>query len=86
MEWKEIIGYLAGVFTTIAAIPQIYKVWKTKQVEDISAKMFFTLFTGVALWTVYGIAKMDWPIIVFNGICAILHGTMLLMIFKFRKK
>lgn len=85
MNWTEIIGYLAGIFTTIASIPQIVKVIKTKEVADISAKMFFVLLAGVALWTIYGIAKMDWPIIIFNGICVVLHATMLIMIFKYKE-
>lgn len=83
---EEIIGILAGIFTTIAAVPQIFRAWKTKKVDDVSPKMFLVLTIGVSLWTVYGIMKQDIPIIITNGISTILNITMLILIIKFRKK
>lgn len=73
----EIIGIFAGFFTTIAVIPQIYKALKTRRVNDLSPVFFTILLLGVGLWTVYGIMKVDWPIIITNGICFILNATML---------
>ncbi|VXB24273.1 SemiSWEET family sugar transporter [Maribacter litoralis] len=83
---EEIIGILAGIFTTIAAVPQIFRAWKTKKVDDVSPKMFLVLTIGVSLWTVYGAMKQDIPIIITNGISTILNITMLILIIKFRKK
>ena len=77
MSFTEIIGTLAGIFTTIAVIPQIYKALKTKKIDDISPVFFTILLVGVGLWTVYGILKTDWPIILTNGISFILNATML---------
>ena len=73
----EIIGILAGIFTTVAVIPQIYKAIKTNKVDDISPVFFSILLLGVGLWTVYGILKTDWPIMVTNGISFMLNATML---------
>ena len=83
---EEIIGTLAGIFTTIAAVPQIFRAWKTKKVDDVSPKMFLVLTIGVSLWTVYGIMKQDAPIIITNGISTLLNITMLFLILKFKKK
>ena len=83
---EEIIGILAGIFTTIAAVPQIFRAWKTKKVDDVSPKMFLVLTIGVSLWTVYGVMKQDIPIIITNGISTILNITMLILIIKFRKQ
>ncbi|WP_430429538.1 SemiSWEET family sugar transporter [Maribacter litoralis] len=83
---EEIIGILAGIFTTIAAVPQIFRAWKTKKVDDVSPIMFLVLTIGVSLWTVYGAMKQDIPIIITNGISTILNITMLILIIKFRKK
>lgn len=77
MDLLSIIGYLAGIFTTIAVIPQIYKAIKTNKVDDISPVFFSILLLGVGLWTVYGILKIDWPIILTNGISFILNAIML---------
>ncbi|WP_300024636.1 SemiSWEET family sugar transporter [uncultured Maribacter sp.] len=82
---EEIIGIFAGIFTTVAAVPQIYRAWRTKKVDDVSPKMFLTLTLGVLLWTVYGVMKKDVPIIVTNGISTLLNITMFILIFKYRK-
>ncbi|NNE78351.1 MAG: SemiSWEET transporter [Pricia sp.] len=85
MEGVEWIGIFAGIFTTIAAVPQIVKAWKSKKVDDVSPWMFCVLILGVFLWTVYGIIKVDFPIIVTNGISVILNTTMLVLIINYRK-
>jgi MtN3 and saliva related transmembrane protein len=84
MDGTQVIGIIAGIFTTIAAVPQIVKAIRSKQVEDVSPWMFFVLVMGVFLWTVYGFMKMDFPIIITNGISVILNSTMLVLIFKYR--
>jgi len=82
MDIIDLIGILAGVFTTIAVIPQIYKAIQTKKTTDISPIFFSILITGVALWTIYGVLKKDYPIIVTNGISVILNSIMLIIYLK----
>lgn len=77
---EELIGIIAGIFTTVAVTPQIIKAIKTKKVNDVSAFMYIILCIGVGLWTVYGIMKKDWPIIITNGISLILNGIMLFIV------
>ncbi|WP_226990040.1 SemiSWEET family sugar transporter [Cellulophaga baltica] len=86
MELEEIIGTLAGIFTTGAAVPQIIKAWRTKKVNDVSPYMFFVLIMGVSLWTLYGILLEDVPIIITNGISTCLNATMFLLIVKYKRK
>ncbi|WP_209403462.1 SemiSWEET family sugar transporter [Pseudozobellia sp. WGM2] len=86
MVLTEIIGILAGIFTTIAAVPQIVKAWRNKACKDVSPFMFVILILGVSLWTVYGIMNQDWPIIITNGISTILNCTMLVLIIKYGKQ
>lgn len=82
MTLEEIIGIVAGVLTTVAVLPQIIKAIKTRAVEDVSPYMYIILCCGVGLWTVYGVLKMDWPIIVTNGISFILNGIMLYIVLR----
>lgn len=83
---EKIIGILAGIFTTIAVLPQIIKAIQTKKVGDVSPFMFIILCLGVGLWTVYGIMKNDWPIIITNGISFFLNGIMLYILFTQNKQ
>ncbi|WP_027126435.1 SemiSWEET family sugar transporter [Gelidibacter mesophilus] len=86
MNFEEIIGILAGVFTTLGVLPQIIKAIRTKKVNDVSPLMFIVLCLGVGFWIVYGILKMDWPIILTNSISFILNAIMLYIIFSQKEK
>jgi len=84
LGWTEILGLVAGIFTTSAVVPQIWKAWKTKEVDDVSPGMFFVLLSGLALWLVYGIIQKDIPIIATNGTALLLNIFMLFLIFRYK--
>ncbi len=86
MTLETIIGILAGACTTLAVIPQIIKSWRTKKVMDVSPIMFSILIFGVGLWVVYGVLKMDIPIIIFNGISFLLNLSMLFLMLAYKSK
>lgn len=83
LDWTTVLGLVAGVCTTAAVVPQIWKAWKTKKVKDVSPGMFFVLITGLALWTVYGIIQNDFPIIITNGVALALNSLMLYLLFRY---
>ena len=79
---NEIIGLIAAIFTTFAFIPQVMKVWKTKQTKDLSLRMYSVMFIGILLWLVYGIRIDSLSIILANVVTATLVGTILVYIIK----
>ncbi|MGB1185907.1 MAG: SemiSWEET family sugar transporter [Flavobacteriaceae bacterium] len=82
IDQNEIIGLIAAVCTTFAFIPQVMKVWKTKQTKDLSLRMYFIMFIGIILWLVYGIRIDSLSIIMANVVTATLVGTILVYIIK----
>lgn len=82
IDQNEIIGLIAAVCTTFAFIPQVMKVWKTKQTKDLSLRMYSIMFMGILLWLVYGIRIDSLSIILANVITATLVGTILVYIIK----
>lgn len=82
--WTYILGILAGICTTAAVVPQIYKAWKTKKVKDVSPGMFIVLLIGLLLWVVYGVMKNDVPIIATNGLALALNGFMLFLMIRYK--
>ena len=82
IDQNEIIGLIAAVCTTFAFIPQVMKVWKTKQTKDLSLRMYSIMFIGIILWLVYGIRIDSLSIIMANIVTATLVGTILVYIFK----
>lgn len=79
----NLIGFLAGFCTTIAFIPQVIKVWKTKRTRDISLVMFVTFTFGVLCWTIYGIFISNLPMIIANAITLILASLILVAKIRF---
>lgn len=81
----ETIGVVAGIFTCSAFVPQVWKVYRCKNVNDISWGLAVMYFIGISLWLTYGILKNDINIIVSNGFSLILSGMMLYAKHKFKK-
>ena len=71
------LGYFAAVLTTSAFIPQVFMVWRQRGAPGISTGMYLIFITGVALWTCYGLALSDWPIILANGVTLVLASAIL---------
>lgn len=86
MEFKTIVGIVAGVLTSISSLPQIIKVFKDKKAEAISPFMFFVLLAGNLSWSYYGILLNDWPIICTNIFAAFLDVTMIILNYKYSSK
>ena len=82
IDQNEIIGLIAAVCTTFAFVPQVIKVWKTKQTKDLSLRMYSIMFLGILLWLVYGIIIDSLSIILANVVTATLVGTILVYIIK----
>ncbi|MCF6181242.1 MAG: SemiSWEET transporter [Lutibacter sp.] len=78
------IGLIAAVLTTSAYVPQVYKTWKTKSVENISLTMYIVMAIGISLWLLYGIYLNSLSLILANSITVIL--TLIIIIFKVRYK
>ncbi len=79
-----LIGYAAGFLTTIAFLPQLIKVIKTRSTRDISLGMFLIFSTGVFLWLIYGILIESAPVIVANLITFVMAFA--IFIYKIRYK
>jgi len=84
MESVEILGLVAATFTTGAFVPQVYKTWKEKSTKDISLTMYAILFIGALLWAVYGYSLNSFPIIIANGVTALL--LLIMMMLKIKHK
>ena len=78
------LGYIAGFLTTIAFLPQVFKVWTTKSTKDISIWMFLAFTTGVFLWMIYGFFINDTSIIITNILTFTLALTILIAKIKFK--
>ena len=81
----DILGLIAGSLTTVAFVPQLLKVWKTKSANDISYIMFILFILGIVLWEIYGWEIHSFPVILFNIITFILGSAILSLKYIFEK-
>lgn len=86
MEFIEVLGLVAGIFTSSSIIPQLITTIKKKKAADVSILMFAVLLVGNALWTYYGIKKEDIPIISTNVFSLVLNVMMLFLTIKYDRK
>ena len=68
MTGTTALGLAAGTLTTLAFIPQVLRVWRTRSARDISLPTFVALTVGTMLWLAYGILIADGPLMAANGV------------------
>lgn len=79
IPWVETIGLAAGVQTTLAFLPQVLKVWRSKSAQDISLLTFSALTSGVACWLVYGLL-IDSASIILANLCTLVLAASILVL------
>nr|WP_211234034.1 SemiSWEET transporter [Chitinilyticum litopenaei] len=80
------LGLAAASCTTIAFVPQVWQVWRSRSAQDISLGMYLIFVTGVALWLVYGMLGRDLPLILANSVTLLLAGAVLVMKLVFERR
>lgn len=71
------IGSVAGLLTTIAFVPQVIKILKTKDTRSIAFETCLLQVVGIFLWIIHGIVQSDTAIIIANGVTLFLTSTIL---------
>jgi len=82
MQSGEMLGFAAGVITTLALLPQALKIITTRQTRDISLLWALSMNVGLLLWLLYGLQKNDSPMIAANSISLVL--LLVILLFKLR--
>jgi MtN3 and saliva related transmembrane protein len=81
----ETLGYIAGILTTVAFVPQVMQIYRTKSAKDVSLAMFLLFTVGVALWLAYGIMTHSFPVVVANTVTLMLSFVILYFKWKYSK-
>lgn len=68
MDSIVLVGLVAGALTTSSCIPQAAQIIKTKSAKDVSTLFFALMSAGMALWLVYGLARADVAIVLWNTV------------------
>ena len=78
MSLVGIVGFLAGMCTIVAFLPQVIKVVRTKDTESISIIFLIILIIGSMKWILYGIRIDKAVIFVANSSTFIMSSIILI--------
>ena len=79
MGWITVLGFSAAFLTTLAFLPQVLKVFKTRHTKDLSLGMYVVLVAGILLWLTYGLLIHDLPIVLANSVTFVLASSILVL-------
>ena len=82
----DTIGYLAGFFLMLSFLPQVIKTAKTGNTDGLSVAMLVLTLTSGVLYEIYAVMLMLVPVIVMNGVFALLVAIQLVMTIKINAK
>lgn len=85
MNFVTILGFIAGLCTSLSMLPQLLKVIREKESQDISLFAFIVLLTGIVLWIVYGFLETDWPVAITNSAAFVINLLLLVYSLKYKK-
>lgn len=80
-----VFGWLGGIINCIHVMPQMFKIHKTKSVQDISFESFFIKFVACTLYTIHGAIIWDMPLLCMTAVVLVQYGIILLQYKYYRK-
>ncbi len=86
MNLVTLLGFIAGAITTTANIPQLIKIYKLKDANDISAFTYILLLVGFILWIIYALCINDFPLLIANIVSLGVVIGILILKEKYKKK
>jgi MtN3 and saliva related transmembrane protein len=84
IDYKEILGLVAGSISSITFLPQVLKTAEEKSAKNISLPMFLLVAFSVVLWLAYGILLKSTAIIFTNTCVLIMSLIMIYLKLKYK--
>lgn len=83
--YVQIVGIISSILTATSMIPQLIKVIKEKDAENVSILMLSVLLAGLGMWVYYGVLIKDLIIIISNSFSVLLNVVLLFCAVRFKK-
>lgn len=82
---SEVVGFLAGLGTTFAALPDLIAMLRKRSSEGMNPRMAFIMMIFQVLWAYYGLLIASRPVILWNVIAIGINAMTVISYFRFRK-
>jgi MtN3 and saliva related transmembrane protein len=77
LDWREWIGFVGGLLTTVGLIPQVWRLFKLRSAHEISLTYSILFIIGISFWLSYGIWRGLLSVILWNSVSLVLGIGML---------
>jgi len=83
---SEIFGFVAGLGTTFAAMPDLVTMFRRRSSVGMSPRMAAILGIFQVLWIYYGLLIASRPVVIWNVIAVLINSLSVGAYFHFRNK
>ena len=83
---SEIVGFLAGLGTTFAALPDLLAMLRRRSSEGMNPRMASIMLIFQFLWVYYGLLIMSRPVILWNVVAIVINTLTVVAFNRFKKK
>lgn len=81
-----LLASVAGVVMGLGWWPQVFKIFKTKSVSDLSITTYLIFWPALIIWLIYGFYINEFPVIISNLFGVSGCGLILIGYFLYTKK
>ena len=79
LTFADLVGIIAGIFSTLSFLPQALKVWRTHSTKDLSLGMYVLYTSALLLWGFYAWLIASWPLLLTEIFTLVLSLYILIM-------
>jgi uncharacterized protein with PQ loop repeat len=82
---SEVLGFVAGLGTTFAAVPDLVKMLRRRSSQGINPKMAAIMGAFQIVWVYYGLLILSRPVIAWNVIAVLINLGSVAAYFRFAR-
>jgi MtN3 and saliva related transmembrane protein len=83
VAFVEALGLAAGFLVSLGLVPQILRVWRLRDAQEISLPFNLLSLGGTVLWLTYGLLLGLLAVILWNGVNCVLYVVLLSVKLKY---
>ncbi len=83
---SEVVGFLAGLGTTFAALPDLIAMLKKRSSAGMNPRMASIMMVFQVVWAYYGLLIASRPVILWNVIAIGINALTVIAYFRFKSK
>lgn len=84
MIFQTCLSVIVPITTSIQLLPQLYKTYQTKSVDDISFNTLILILFNNLLWLMHGVFISDYSLIISGFLSIIINLILVLLFIKYK--